>query len=409
MTHDLFPGMPLFDSAKFFNTTSKAEVFNDECPDVEAFVTSIDVNGALEDFKYTKDFLSSYSRKSQDTYDKFRGDAERLLLWAWLVKGKSVVSLRRLDLEEYTDFVAKPDVNWQSQTTTRRFLSSGGLRVHNPKWRPFLTKGTGKSRLNTKSWEGLFSNLSVYYNYLMAEDYALGNQIPIVKKNCPYLRKETGINVARRLSGLQWEYLLASASELAREDSQHERTLFVVATLKSLKLRVSELSERSNWSPVMSHFHRDHEGNWWFRAYGKGSKERDISISTEYLVYLKRYRAYRNLTALPSKNATEPLIESYKNKHSGIGSRQLRNIVEIALNAATDSLSGDGFDIEAAELRSATTHWLRHTGASMEVTAGRDLSHVQADLGHGSIRTTDELYVDSDNMERASSAKKQTV
>lgn len=45
----------------------------------------------------------------------------------------------------------------------------------------------------------------------------------------------------------------------------------------------------------------------------------------------------------------------------------------------------------------------------MEVAAGRDLSHVQADLGHGSIRTTDELYVDSDNMERASSAKLQDV
>tara|TARA_R110002094_G_scaffold29427_3_gene42191 strand:- start:818 stop:955 length:138 start_codon:yes stop_codon:yes gene_type:complete len=45
----------------------------------------------------------------------------------------------------------------------------------------------------------------------------------------------------------------------------------------------------------------------------------------------------------------------------------------------------------------------------MEVAAGRNLAHVQADLGHGSIRTTDELYVDSDNMERASRVKAQEV
>ncbi len=403
-----FPGLPLFDSAKHFNQMSRSEIFPPQSPAIEAFVCSLEVNGALDDYRYTKEFLSSYSKKSQDTYDKFRGDAERLLLWAWLIKKKSIVTLRRRDLEEYTDFVAKPDPLWQADATANRFLSVGGLRAPNSRWRPFRNMATGMSRLNTKSWQGLFSNLSVFFNYLMAEDYALGNQIPIVKKNCPYLRQETGINKVRRLSGLQWEYLLNSAIKLADTDSQHERTLFVIATLKSLKLRISELSERPNWSPIMSHFHRDHEANWWFRAYGKGAKERDISISNEYLQFLKRYRQHRGLSPFPSKDSREPIIPS-RVKRRGIGSRQLRNIVEIALEEGCHSLLVDGFDVEAAELRAATTHWLRHTGASMEVAAGRNLAHVQADLGHGSIRTTDELYVDSDNMERASSAKGQEV
>lgn len=403
-----FPGLPLFDSAKYFNQIPRNEVFPDIAPAVESFVLSLPVEGAIDDYRYTRDFLLSYSKKSQDTYDKFRGDAERLLLWAWLVKRKSVALLRRRDLEEYTDFVAKPDSGWVSESLGRRFLSVNGIREPNENWRPFRSAGAGKGRLNTKSWQGLFSNLSVYFNYLMAEDYALGNQIPIVKKNCPYLIHETGIKTARRLSELQWEYLLSSATSLAEADSQHERTLFVIATLKSLKLRISELSERPNWLPIMSHFHRDHEGNWWFRAYGKGSKERDVSISNEYIQFLKRYRCYRGLSALPSKDSAEPIVQSLSG-NSGLGSRQLRNIVECALNEGCHSLIKDGFDVEATELRAATTHWLRHTGASMEVAAGRNLAHVQADLGHGSIRTTDELYVDSDNMERASSAKGQEV
>ncbi|SEQ75394.1 Site-specific recombinase XerD [Amphritea atlantica] len=408
MSSKSFPGIPLFDSAKYFNQISRNAVFPDQSPAVEAFVLSLGIEDALDDYRYTKDFLTSYSKKSQDTYDKFRGDSERLLLWSWLIKRKSVVALRRRDLEEYTDFVARPDSNWQADNTERRFLTVAGIRVPNERWRPFRAAGAGKGRLNTKSWQGLFSNLSVYFNYLMAEDYAPGNQVPIVKKNCPYLRHETGISTAKRLSELQWEYLLSTATSMAATDPQHERTLFVIATLKSLKLRISELAERSNWLPVMSHFHRDHEGNWWYRTYGKGSKERDVSISNEYLQFLKRYREFRGLTPLPSKDSSEPVIES-RVRNRGIGTRQLRNIVEVAFIESCESLLRDGFEVEASELQAATTHWLRHTGASMEVAAGRNLAHVQADLGHGSIRTTDELYVDSDNMERASSAKNQEV
>jgi site-specific recombinase XerD len=408
VSNNPFPGLPLYDSAKFFNQISRNVVFPDQSPTVEEFVLGLNIKGAVDDYRYTKDFLTSYSKKSQDTYDKFRGDAERLLLWSWLIKRKSVVELRRRDLEEYTDFVAKPDSSWQADNTERRFLTVNGKREANDRWRPFRLTGAGKGRLNTKSWQGLFSNLSVYFNYLMAEDYASGNHIPIVKKNCPYLRHETGIKTAKRLSELQWEYLLNTAIAMADADSKHERTLFVIATLKSLKLRISELSERPNWLPIMAHYHRDHEGNWWYRTYGKGSKERDVSISNEYLQFLKRYREYRGLPPLPSKDSIEPVIES-RVRNRGIGSRQIRNIVEQAFTESCDSLLKDGFEVEALELRAATTHWLRHTGASMEVAAGRELSHVQADLGHGSIRTTDELYVDSDNMERASSAKNQII
>ena len=224
MTNPRFSGVPLFDSSKYFNLVPRNETFSELSPDVEAFVLGVNVEGAVEDYRYTKEFLTSYSKKSQDTYDKFRGDAERLLLWCWLIKGKSLPELRRRDLEEYTDFVASPILSWQGQHTERRYLSSNGLRVPNDRWRPFRAAGAGKGRLNTKSWQGLFSNLSVYFNYLMAEDYVAGNHIPIVKKNCPYLRKETGINTAKRLSELQWDYLLNTAMSMADQDPHHERT-----------------------------------------------------------------------------------------------------------------------------------------------------------------------------------------
>ena len=137
MSTNPFPGLPLFDSAKFFNQIPRNAAFPDQSPAVEEFVLGLNIEGVLDDYRYTKDFLTSYSKKSQDTYDKFRGDAERLLLWSWLIKHRSIVELRRRDLEEYTDFVAKPDLSWQADNTERRFLTINGMREPNRTLAPF--------------------------------------------------------------------------------------------------------------------------------------------------------------------------------------------------------------------------------------------------------------------------------
>ncbi len=98
-------------------------LFSDEHPSGEDFVCGIEVEAALDDYKYTKDFLMSYSRRSVDTFDKFRTEAERLLLWSWLVCEKSIVDLRRRDFEDYIDFVVQPPKSWLAETTQRRFLN----------------------------------------------------------------------------------------------------------------------------------------------------------------------------------------------------------------------------------------------------------------------------------------------
>lgn len=405
-----FIGIPLYDSATFFSKQDQDQLYSTQYPDVSQFVKNLALQSTTveSDFRYTKEFLTSYVRRSVDTYEKFRTDAERLLLWSWLICDKSIVNLRRRDFENYIDFVMNPPKEWVAETTQRRFIAKDGLRLSNPKWRPFRLTGDNSTRLNNKSLQGLYSNLSVFYNYLMAEDYAVGNPVAIVKKNCKYLVNQTGLKPVRRLSSLQWIYLLQVTAEMADSDSVHERTLFVVAALKSLKLRISELADRPRWSPTMAHFHRDHEENWWYRAFGKGGKERDVSVSDEFLQYLRRYRLSRGLVAMPSPDSKEPLIQALT-KPGGIGVRQIRSLVEKAVINTQFTLQKDGFETEANELKSVTTHWLRHTGASMEVASGRPLAHVQGDLGHDSISTTDGLYVDSDSLERSLSGKNQEV
>lgn len=403
MSRNSFPGTPLFDSLVYFSALGRGAVYPDDSPSIQRFIEALPhADAAHADYCHAKDFLTSYSRRSQDTFDKFRSDVERFLLWCWLVAGKCVPSIRRQDLEAFIDFVMKPPKAWTARTTNPRFLAHDGLRQPNDRWRPFRDIGTG-ARLNNKSLQGLYANLSIFFNFMVETDYCLGNPVPIVKKNCRYLVVDTAQKETRRLSSLQWEALLQAAQSLARERDEGHRSLFVVAALKSLKLRISELSARPNWVPLMDHFHQDHQGNWWFKAFGKGKKLREVSVSTGFLTYLKSYRQSMGLSPLPSADENIPLIPSLRGGH-GLKSRQLRNLFENVIERAASDLITDGFEEDARRLRIATTHWLRHTGASMEVAAGRPLRHVQADLGHESIRTTDMLYVSSDDSERAHSS-----
>jgi integrase len=63
----------------------------------------------------------------------------------------------------------------------------------------------------------------------------------------------------------------------------------------------------------------------------------------------------------------------------------------------------------AQKLSEATTHYLRHTGASMEIERDRPLKDLSEDLGHASSATTDTVYVQVERRRRASSGKGRKV
>ena len=63
----------------------------------------------------------------------------------------------------------------------------------------------------------------------------------------------------------------------------------------------------------------------------------------------------------------------------------------------------------ARKLMEASTHWLRHTGASMEIKRGRALKDPSEELGHASMATTDTVYIQSKNKKRAASGKDRKV
>jgi len=422
----VFKACPLFDAHKTFVTLPMGAAMLHDYPDSKQFVFKIteQIPDAQQEFFYTASFLKSYSRKSEATYRSYRNEVERLLLWSWTVANKSVIALRRPDLEAYFDFVHSPPAHWVATSVADRFRPIDGQARQNQNWRPFVVKIAKQDRrkaldrgltiptttsghsLSHEAMKICYSALSCFYDYLTDEGYAFGNPIPAIRKQSPFLIKGVTSKSIKRLSDLQWDYVLDCARDAANKDTDHERTLFVVAMLKTLYLRVSELSDRSNWQPVWKHFWQDSDGNNWLKVLGKGNKIRDVSVPSSLGRYIQRYQDHRQSLS-PSFGLNATLVA----KNRGVGgmtARQLRRIVQYAFDLAHDKMRSEGFIDEAQALREATTHWLRHTGASKDI-ATRPLKHMADDLGHASMGTTDQVYIQSDMKDRARTGKEREV
>ncbi|PCH61093.1 MAG: integrase [Gammaproteobacteria bacterium] len=371
-----------------------------------------------DDFAITRAFLLAY-RGSPDTYHSYRREVDRFLQWVYLIAQMPLRQLDREDLENYIRFCQKPPNKWIATKMVSRFLIKDGVKQVNIEWRPFVAKvskeahNDGKKptakrfRLSDQGVAAILRILSTYFSFLELEGYVESNPVKKIRQKSQFIRKKPTQELIRRLSELQWDYVIETADFMAADDALHERTLFIMSALYGMYLRISELVDTPRWSPMMKHFFQDMDANWWFRTVGKGNKERDITVSSDMLKALKRYRKSQGLSALPSPGDSLPLIPKQKG-NGGIGStRQLRVIVQSCFDTAVLRLRTDNMVSDADNLQSATVHWIRHTGISDDVKK-RPKEHVRDDAGHSSSAITDR-YVDIEKRERHASAKKKKL
>jgi len=368
---------------------------------------AVDAPGeVIDDYQCAAEFIYSY-RGSPDTFSTYRREIEHFLHWCLVIAKKPLKQIVREDIETYVEFSKQPPSNWVGQKNVPRFLLRQGERVPNHDWRPYV-HASGEFAISQSALQSLFSVLSSFFNFLIQESYLSANPVAQIRQKSKFLRKQQIQSKIRRLSPLQWDFVIDTAEAMAAEQPQvHERTLFVMNALFAMYLRISELVDTSRWQPQMGHFQADQEGNWWFLTVGKGNKEREISVSDAMLEALKRYRLSRGLLSLPIPGESAPLVHKTRGK-GGIGStRQIRGIVQKCFDAAAQKMRANGFSEDAERLSAATVHWLRHTGISEDVKH-RPREHVRDDAGHGSSAITDR-YIDVERAERHASARKKLI
>jgi site-specific recombinase XerD len=392
--------LPFFDSLDYIKTCSPPQTLSP---------------AQAKDFNVCIAFLKSYVG-SEGTFNSYRREVEKLLQWCVHKKKGLFSQLKREDIEAFIHFCQNPPANWIGVKKAPRFINGQTSRMPNPEWRPFVVTVSKASfrkgnRPNMKEFElslgstkEIFSILSTFFNYLVQEEFVPTNPVALIRQKSKFIRKQQGGPKIRRLSDLQWQYVIKTAQKLAeKEPESHERTFFMMSIFYTMYLRISELAASLRWTPTMNHFHRDSEGNWWFTTVGKGNKERQIAVSNTTLETLKRWRTYLGLAPLPSPADHSPLFPKIKGRGPITSTTYIRRIVQECFDASITELTKTGFEEEAESLAEATVHWLRHTGISDDVKR-RPREHVRDDAGHSSSATTDK-YIDIELRERHRTAK----
>lgn len=397
---------PLFDTLENFEP-------NNLHPIIAEHLKKLNLENITKEYLLTASFLKSYSG-SYDTFNSYRRETERFLHWAWGYLKKSVKEIKREDIQEYFAFSQNPPKNWIATKNFSRFVEENGLRIPNPQWRPFVARiakaehKKGKNadadnyNLSQKSLAALIAILSTFFTYLQQESYLEINPVQLVRQKSRYLQKEQTHRITRKLSKLQWQYLIETIEQKAGLDSNYERHLFLMSIFYLLGLRISEVAKNQRHAPMMKDFAPDHDDRWWFTTIGKGNKIRDIAVPDQMLLALKRYRLHLGLSPLPTRSDQTSLITKEKGR-GNLGTRQVRNLVETCFNFAIERLKKENKVNEAEDLAAATVHWLRHTAISADVEH-RPREHVRDDAGHESSVVTDR-YIDIDRRARHDSAR----
>ena len=406
--------MPIIDNLDYLNNPFKQTQF-----DASEYLKTTSIKGADIDLEYALKFLYSYNG-SHATFNSYRREIERLLQWAWRIEQTSVLRLKREHIEDYIQFCLHPPKAWIGCKQVARFKSKNGQRIVNPDWRPFvvsLSKIEHKQGIEAdlnryapsqSALKAIFTALSSFYDYLVQETLISANPVLLIRQKSKYLRKNQMRPLVRRISTLQWDYVLETAELMAQNTpAEHERTLFIMSCLFSMYLRISELVADARSAPLMGDFRKDLDGNWWFHVTGKGNKTRTITVSNDMLQALRRYRHHLNLCPVPPLGDQTPLIAKLNGNGPVTSTRHIRTLVQTCFDKAYERMQTDGLEEDALELKAATVHWLRHTGISEDVKF-RPREHVRDDAGHASMATTDR-YIESDLRERHASGKKKRL
>ncbi len=312
------------------------------------------------------------------TFQNYRKEAERLLLWALVELGKPLSSLTQEDLLHYQRFLANPypPERWIIPTNHR-------AGRQDPRWRPF------SGPLSPASQRQAMVVLNTLFSWLVAAGYLIGNPLALSRRRA----RLTPPHITRYLPNDLWVMVKTTIESLprrtSRDQAHYHRVRWLFSLLYLCGLRVSEVT-----GGVMGNFfHRiDSDGRecWWLEVVGKSSKIRLVPATDELLEELVRYRQSQDLPPLPQLGELTPLLLPIGGQRRSLTRAAVHLIVKAIFARAARQLGmADPDRLEQARrLERASTHWLRHTAGSRMADANLDLRHVRDNLGHTTLGIT---------------------
>ena len=323
--------------------------------------------------------------EAEATQRAYKKEAERLILWAVMLRGKALSSLTAEDATAYRSFLRNP-------TPKARWVGPARPRT-SPDWRPFV------GPLAATSVKYAVSVLGALFRWLVEEHYVIANPFAGLKVRGGTATSPT--DAGRVFTQAEWRLIRVVADGLEwsygwSKDAAH-RLRFVLDFGRGTGLRPSELC-----NVKLGDIWIDERNDGWINVIGKGAKKANVSLPPSVRTALNRYLSQRGLPASPNLwDSKMPVVGRVSDDAAtGITPTRLLMVVERFFETAAEVLT-NARPALGVKLRSATTHWMRHTHATHALELGASLTTVRDNLRHASISTTSR-YLHSDQASRAS-------
>lgn len=202
--------------------------------------------------------------------------------------------------------------------------------------------------------------------------YKFGIEIGYLKYNPFKVIKKPKINITSQDRFLTKKEL----EDLLKELKKNSRNYLIGILLASCGLRSSELV-----SIQWKQFFEDSNGNIGLRIIGKGKKRRNVKIRKDVWSYILMYRISKKQSIEFNENDESFLILNKNNKP--LSDRYCRKLLK-------ETAKKIGINKEIS------THWLRHTCATLAINGGADLKQCMDQFGWQDIKTA-QRYIHSLN------------
>lgn len=337
---------------------------------------------ANNDYEAVQAWLTLH--ESPATRSAYRKEAERLILWSILERGRALSSLTTEDAVAYRAFLRRP-------VPRSRWVGPPRPRT-SPEWRPFA------GGLSARSVAYALSVIGAMYRWLSQQRYVLANPFAGIKVRGA--ARDEGRASSRAFSDGEWSMINTVAEGLewtyGWEVASAQRLRFALDFAYATGLRASELVQAR-----LGMIEDDAQGNRWLHLVGKGSKAGAVALPPLARVALDRYLVQRRLPTTPARwNPTTPLLGSMEqDSGEGITAARLWAVLK-RFFAQVAEVVQEISPATAQKLRRASPHWMRHTHATHALERGVDLTTVRDNLRHASVSTTS-VYLHTDKDKRA--------
>jgi site-specific recombinase XerD len=367
-------------------------------------------SGAQNDREAIEFWLANY--ENDNTREKYRTEAERLLLWAIFAKGKPLSSLEITDAREYINrFLLDPQPRAQ-------WVMTRAEPRDRPQWRPF------RGPLSVKSRQDALAALKRFFADLVDAEYFGHNVFAKIKVFVGSEYDEAGnerrvaakprVQIERSLTKEAWAFVMRVLDALP-DTTSAARMRFVLAFTYSTGLRRAELCGAFANDIIVRYAGAELGSIHLLRVVGKGAKERFVPLVPAVLTTLGDYLEARGFPrdplACPVGTALIPALPDNKDI-SQVRRDAAENGTDVqkALNALARHAGPIHHDqlykavkrffatANAAALREkspharafadVSPHWLRHTFVSHAVANGMSLESARNFAGHDSLDTT---------------------